>query len=116
MPINNAFVEPVFIATIRVVGGEKELYLDAAEAGEYERDPDNFAASTVGLSLPDYVEWIRTEGTPLCSEYTKQGKLCRSIFGANATRAAPLEIAAPKSAVRGTRRSSWVRLNEFLRN
>lgn len=80
MPVNDGNVEAVFIATIRIAGGEKGIYLNAEEADQYQRDADAFAASSVGLSLTDYMEWVQTDGTPLCSTYTKRGKLCQNVL------------------------------------
>jgi hypothetical protein len=63
-----------------VVGGEA-ISLSVEEAAAYDADPDAWAADYFNLTLQQYREWIRTEGTPLCGAITKAGKPCSVPIG-----------------------------------
>jgi hypothetical protein len=55
---------------------DQEIYLSEEEAARYNADPDQYAAEEFGLSKPDYREWIRCDGSPLCGHRLKSGELC----------------------------------------
>jgi len=64
-----------------VPGGHNGISLDEEEVAAYDADPDLWAADYFGLTLEQYREWIRTDGTPLCGATTKAGKPCPVPLG-----------------------------------
>lgn len=70
-------------------GGGETLYLDQNELVEFDRDPEAFAARYYGFADVDpYREWVTLDGTALCGEQTKSGKLCRNSISHIQLRAA----------------------------
>ena len=68
-------------ACLACPGGAKTIHLDAVEAAKYNADPDGYAAKHFGLSLADYLEWVRLDGEPYCASPTASGRLCRNLCG-----------------------------------
>lgn len=68
-------------------GGGFNLWLTSDEVHEYNSDPDLYVARHLGFATAEqYREWVKTEGTALCSERTKSGRLCHnSIAGGHGT-------------------------------
>lgn len=65
-----------FTADLVTPWGLKTVFLTEAEAAAYRSDPDGFAASTLGLDVESYREWINLKGAPLCSGVTQKGTRC----------------------------------------
>lgn len=62
--------------------GGCSVVVDRAEAVEYSRDPDAYAARHLGFANSEqYREWVATDGTALCSERTRAGRMCRNSVG-----------------------------------
>jgi hypothetical protein len=62
--------------------GGATIGLDEDQVAAYNANPDRFVAEYMGFStVAEYYEWVETDGTPLCSERTKSGTLCRNPNG-----------------------------------
>jgi hypothetical protein len=71
-----------YCAGLCIPGGSTGIPLwNEEEVAAYDADPDLFAADYFGLTLDEYREWIRTDGTPLCGAITKAGKPCPVALG-----------------------------------
>jgi hypothetical protein len=88
IPPKDAINEPInptdvtYIVCLRTVGGGETLFLGRRELDQYNRDPDAFAARHFGLKdVAEYHEWIASNGTSLCSERMRNGKLCSNQIG-----------------------------------
>ena len=66
---------------LTAVGCGEAVSLSGYETAVYDADPDAWAADYFNLTLQQYREWIRTEGTPLCGAITKAGKPCSVPIG-----------------------------------
>lgn len=55
--------------------------MDPDKAAHFNADPDDGAAAYFGLTKIQYLQWIDTDGTPLCGHRTGGGDLCRNPIG-----------------------------------
>jgi hypothetical protein len=63
-------------------GFGENVYLSEQEAECYRADPDLFAARHFGFaSIDEYREWVAASNSALCSERTRNGKLCGNSIG-----------------------------------
>ena len=68
-------------AAIPVVYGALNVTIDdAGTIQEYIRDPQAFAAKTLGVSKIDYLSWVACAGVPLCGGRTARGRECRGVI------------------------------------
>jgi len=84
--INAPVTEPEQIWSVYLVtrrdGCGQNVYLGDDEIARYNADPDGFAANHFGFeNVEDYREWVETSNAALCSERTKNGKLCGNSIG-----------------------------------
>jgi len=77
----------LWAACLACPGGAETIYLDGVEAAKYNADPDGYAAKHFGLSLVEYLEWVRLDGEPYCAAITKGGFPCRNLCGPAQSRA-----------------------------
>lgn len=77
----NKPAEAIWIANVIMPTGGRDLYLDEDEAKIYNSDPDAYAAKSFGLTKIEYLQWLDSDGAPLCGHRTAGGDLCRNLTG-----------------------------------
>jgi hypothetical protein len=68
------------IIRIRTPWVVEEVYITDEQAARWQADPDLCAARYFGLSVEEYCEWIKFDGTPLCGRLTKRGCPCGALL------------------------------------
>lgn len=81
MPINQpGYI--IYAAGIATPGGGTTIHLEGPDQLRlFNENPDAYAAKHFDLTELEYVEWINTDGTPLCSAEVKAGGLCKRAIG-----------------------------------
>jgi hypothetical protein len=69
-----------FIAFVRAPGGGQTILLKPPEVASFVKDPEQAAALSFGVSKSEYLDWVRTDGTPRCGAMAKSGKRCQRII------------------------------------
>jgi hypothetical protein len=75
------------LASIAVPGGWQDQSFPLKDVAAYNADPDGYAASLLGLTKIEYLEWVDLDGAPLCGHRTQGGDLCRNLTGGSQLRA-----------------------------
>jgi hypothetical protein len=91
IPINKPIdpAEADYTICLTRPGGGETLLVGRAELDQYNLDPDGYAAEHFGFAtIDEYREWAALDGTPLCSEQTKSGELCRNSISRSQREAA----------------------------
>jgi len=57
--------------------GSDYVMLNRAQAEEYNKDPNAYAARHAGVSKHDYLDWLENGPFVRCLANTKSGKRCR---------------------------------------
>lgn len=87
MPIEQSYNRPCFddarisVSLVGPGGSAGHLLLSPDQLADYNSDPDRYAAGYLGVSIRDYREWVRLEGTALCGAKTRKGLNCRCNLG-----------------------------------
>jgi hypothetical protein len=78
MQVNKPITNAVFLTEIcfRNTGGGTSKFVTADELERFNRDPDSYAASELGMTVDEYREWIALGGMALCGGTTKAGRYC----------------------------------------
>lgn len=77
----NEPADQIWHANIITVWGGQDLFMSNDEAAQYAADADAYAAKRMGLSKIEYLQWLDTEGAPLCLHRTANGDLCKNRTG-----------------------------------
>jgi len=68
-----------FSIQVAVPGGGNTLILSPIEVLSFLDDKDQLTAKHFGVPVEDYLEWVKTDGTPRCGAKTTKGKVCRNF-------------------------------------
>jgi hypothetical protein len=69
-----------FIVGVPSLGGSATLGLTPEQAHRLTTDKQALFAELMGLSVPEYIEWLQSQGSVYCSARTKRGKQCRNFI------------------------------------
>lgn len=69
-------------ARLKLVNGEMDIALPAAEVPAFLHDRHQYTADKLGVSKADYKAWLKAEGLPRCGSQTADGTRCKkSVSG-----------------------------------
>lgn len=86
-----------FVVNVPALGGISTANMTPEQVYLLTTDKQAVFADLMGLTKPEYIEWLHSQGSVYCSEHTKKGEQCRNII-VGATRLAPDDWKAQRGA------------------
>lgn len=69
-----------FVVGVPSLGGKTSVPLTPDQVSRFVDDKQAVFAEVMGLSVPEYIEWVASQGSVYCSETTKRGRPCRNFI------------------------------------
>ena len=69
-----------FVIGVPSIGGSTTVSLTPDQVARLVTDKQAVFAEVMGLSDPEYIEWLQSQGSVYCSGRTRQGRPCRNFI------------------------------------
>lgn len=67
-----------FAAQVNDPSGWRSIHVPPERIQQYIDDAEHFIAETHGVDREEYLNWVASEGIPLCGAKTRKGRQCKN--------------------------------------